>query len=352
MDVGGSRHRQLVAAAGAAACLVVVCSASGAGGVHVSRVGGGTAVAGRPWVVRLAVRPRSFAGTVRVTATGPRTLTAPARGNHGSRSARLVFPSAGVWRLSARAGGTRSSLGAVRVRPAPLVFDQPTGVAVRPDGSLAVVESGRRRLVGVDPASGRVTAIAALVKPWGVAAGPGGSLYVSDLGSLKRIDPGVGAQVVATAEPGVEIGPVAVSPTGEVVYATASGVYRLAAGGPERLTPATSVSGSHGIAFAADGAVLVSDTDGNRVVRVDPESGAATTFAVLGHPRGLATGPDGTVYVAAPDEHRIVHLGADGDRLGTVGPRFDDPYALAAAPDGTVFAIDIGVNLVRRIAQP
>jgi streptogramin lyase len=321
-----------------------------AGGAHVSRVGGGAATAGKPWTVKLAVRPKSFSGRVQLIATGPGRLQAPAHGGKGAYRARLVFPRTGAWTLTARAGSTLSRLGPVRVRPALLAFDQPTGVAVGPSGSLLVVEFGQRRLLRVDSSTGRAARLAKLVKPWGVAVAPSGTAYVSDLGWLKRIDPGGAPQIVATADPGVEVGPVAVAPNGDVVYSTASAVYRLVhgAGAPLRLAAGTPLSGPHGIAVAADGSVLLSDTGHDLVRRIDP-AGAVTTFAAVGNPRGIAVARDGSVYVAAAGEQRIVHFNAAGQRLGAVGPRFDDVYALAVARDGTVYGDDIGAGLIRRI---
>jgi streptogramin lyase len=349
----GPRHRRpVILAACVAVVLMLALGVSAGNGVHVSRVGGGAATAGRPWVVKLAVRPKSFHGTVRVVATGPRRLSAPARGGHGAYRARLVFPKPGVWRLTARAGGARSKLGSVRVRPAPLVLVEPTGIDVAPDGALLVVEFGRRRLVRIDPVTGRLAPLADLVKPWGVARAPSESIYVSDLGWVKRIEPGRVPQIVATVDPGVEVGPLTVTPAGDVVYSTVSAVYRLAhgtAGTPERLAAGTPFSGPHGIAVAADGSLLVSDTGNGLIRRIDP-AGSVTTFAAIGGPRGIDVAPDGTVYVAGGDEHRIVHLDASGKRLGTVGPRFGDAYALSVARDGTVYAIDIGADVIRRLS--
>jgi hypothetical protein len=57
------------------------------------------------------------------------------------------------------------------------------------------------------------------------------------------------------------------------------------------------------------------------------------------------------VYVAAADAHRIAHYSSTGRRLGLVGPRFADPYALSVAKDGTVYALDLGVTgIIRRVA--
>ena len=345
-----------MSAAGACVLLLVFVSslASAGGSVRVARAPGRAPTAGHAWVVKLLVRPASFKSGVRVVATGPRPLAARARGGHGVYRASLVFPQTGTWKLAAFAGGSRSRLGSIRVRPAPpVIFDQPTGVDVAPDGSLLVVEFGRQRLVRVRPATGRVTQIATFTKPWGVARSPSGSVFVSDQGSLERIDGNHAPTTVFTAEPGLEVGPVAVAPNGDVFCATAFALYRLpqgVPGTPVRLAPGTALSSPHGLAIGSDGAVLVSDTNNNRILRVDPGSGAVTTLAELGHPRGIDVADDGSVYVSAADEGRVVHLSATGNRISAVGPLFEDPYALALGPDGSVYAIDAGPRgLVRRI---
>jgi hypothetical protein len=352
----GPRYRRpIVLALFTGVFLAAALGVSAASGVRVSRVGGGSPpTAGRPWAVKLAVRPRSFRGVVQVVATGQRRLSVRARGGHGAYRARLVFPRSGVWKLTARAGGSRSMLGSVRVRFSPLVFSEPTGIDVSPDGSLLVVEFGLRQLVRVSPATGRISHIADFTKPWGVAQAPSGSIFAADQGSMERIDPGHAPTVVAAADPGVEIGPIAVTRGGDVVYSTVSGVYRLAggrAGTPQRLAASTPFSSPHGIAVATDGALLVSDTDNNLIRRIDPKNGSVTTFATIGHPRGIDVAPDSTVYVAAADEQRVVRFSASGARLGAVGPQFKDVYALAVAAGGTVYAIDVGVGVIRRISS-
>jgi len=233
----------------------------------------------------------------------------------------------------------------------PLALDQPLGIDVAPNGSLLVVEFGPRRLVRVAPSTGRITQIATFVKPWGVARAPSGSIFVSDGGKLRRVDPGHAPVTVATAGPTFEIGPVAVTPTGDVVYATAYALYRLRGGKgtPRPIATGTVLNGTHGIAVAADGSLLVSDTDSNRILRV--RGNTVTTFATLGHPRGIDIARNGTVYVVAADAHRIARYSPSGKRLGFAGPRFDDPYALSVAKDGTVYALDLGVTgIIRRIA--
>jgi sugar lactone lactonase YvrE len=334
-----------------AVALVVALSVRAGSGVRVSRLGGGPATAGKGWLVRLAVRPKSYGGAVRVVAAGTGRVAVRARGGRGSYRATLVFPAPGLWRLSARAGGGRSRLGSVRVRPAPLVLDQPTGIAAGPGRTLLAVEFGQQRLVRVDSATGRVTKVASFIKPWGVARAASGRYYVSDSNWVKRVDAGRAPRIVATVDPGLEVGPVTVAPNGDVYYTTTSALYRLpqGAGPPQQLAAGTPLAGPHGLAGAADGSLLVSDSGDDLIRRVD-SGGSVTTFATIGSPRGIAFARDGSVYVGAGDERRVVHFSATGERLGTVGPRFKDVYALAVAGDGTVYAVDIGADLIRRIA--
>jgi sugar lactone lactonase YvrE len=334
--------------------LTAVCASAQGGDVRVARAdrGPGPRV-GRAWTLKLTVRPASFHGAVRVTANGPGRLSARAVGGNGAYRARLVFPKAGSWRLAATAAGTRTRLGSVRVlAPAPLVLQEPTGIDVRPDGSLLVVEFGRHRLLRVAPATGRVTRLATFGKPWGVASAASGAVFVSSRNTVQRVGPGGTPVTVASVDPALEIGPLAVTRTGDLIYATTSALYRLPGGKPgtpDRLAAGTTLAGPHGIAVTSDGALLVSDTDDNRILRVDGD--AVTTFATLGGPRGIDVAPDGTVYVASGDEHRIVHYSASGVRLGVVGPRFADTYALSVAVDGTVYAVDLGGRgIIRRIA--
>lgn len=308
---------------------------------------------GHAWFLKLDVRPASFRGAVKVAAAGPARLAVRATGARGAYRARLVFPKPGRWRLTARAGGARFRLGSVRVLPrTALVLEEPTGIAAQPDGSLLVVEFDRRRLVRVIPSTGRVTQVATFTKPWGVARAPSAAVFVSSQNTVQRIDPGHAPVPVASVDPALEIGPVAVTPAGDVVFATVTSLYLLPGGKPgpaQQLAPGTVLAGSHGIAVASDGALLVSDTGNDRILRVAGDT--VTTFAALGSPRGIDVAPDGTVYVAAGDDHRIVHYSASGERLGVVGPFFGDTYALSVAEDGTVFAVDLGGRgIIRRIA--
>ena len=169
------------------------CTASAAEPVRVSLTGKRAApVAGRAWTVRLAVRPLSYAGTVRVSAVGPGRVRVRATGRRGSYRARLVFPKAGQWRISAQAGGATSRLGSVRVRrpPArPVVFVQPTSIDLEPAGTLLLVENNPGRVLRVNPATGRVSVLVpSIARPYAVVRAPSGSVYVSVGNQLQRLN--------------------------------------------------------------------------------------------------------------------------------------------------------------------
>src|SRR5262245_23832452 len=180
----------------AAALLVLgafACTASAAGPVRVSLAGKRAApVAGRAWTLRLAVRPLSFAGTVRVNALGPSRVRVRATGRRGSYRARLVFPKAGLWRISAQAGGRTLRLGSVRVRQAsakPVAFTEPTSIDLQPDGTLLLVENNPGRVLRVSPSTGRVRVLVpGLFKPYAIVRAPSGAVYLSVEGRLQRLN--------------------------------------------------------------------------------------------------------------------------------------------------------------------
>jgi streptogramin lyase len=331
------------------ALVVATCTASAATRVRVALTGSSaTPTVGQPWTAKLAVRPRSFRGEIRIVAAGPgRVLTRAVRVK-GSYRARLVFPAPGRWKLTARAGGSTSRLGSLTVRRPALRLAWPTSVDVQPDGSLLVVENGRARVLVVEPANGGARALSSgFEKPYAVVRAPSGSIYVSDGRALKRVDGGA-AQTVATA--GEDIGPIAIGPNGDVFYTTGTPLLRLSAGGGVPQQVATGFTGAHGLAVAADGAVLVSDTGADRVVRVDPNTGASRTLFSTADPRGIDVAADGTIYVVEAQARRVGRYSPAGARLGVVGPVFGDPYDLGVAPAGVLYVVDTAASgVIRRV---
>jgi sugar lactone lactonase YvrE len=238
----------------------------------------------------------------------------------------------------------------VAAAPAPLSFVWPTSIDVEPDGWLLLVENGLGVLVRISP-TGRVQLVATLTKPYAVAEAHSGRIYVTDGSVLLRID---GRRPpVRVARVDGDIGPIAVARGGDVYFTTAARLWRLRGGrgAPIPVAAGARLSSPHGLAVARDGTVLVADTHNHRIVRVDTVKGRVTVFARLAVPGGMDIGSDGTVYVTDGSAGRVVRFSAGGARLGFAGPVFDDPYALAVAPGGTLYVVEsLQMGDVRRIA--
>jgi len=233
---------------------------------------------------------------------------------------------------AARAGGGTA-------QRAPLEFVWPTSIDLQPDGSLLVVENGAGRVDRVLPATGQVRIVASgLAKPFAAVRNAGGPLYVSNGHVLLR-----DGRAVARAD--ADIGPVAVGPDGAVYYTTQTAALRL--GDPKPL--ATRLVGPHGIAVAADGAVLVSDTGHDRVLRI--AGGRASTLVSVRRPGAIDVARDGTFALVEAAARRVGHYSAEGKRLGSVGPRFSDPYGVQVAPDGAVYVLETAqLGTIERIS--
>lgn len=351
---------------------IFACSASAAGPVRVALSGKRSApVAGRAWTVRLAVRPLAYAGALRVTASGPGRVSVRATGRRGSYRARLVFPAAGLWRLTARAGGVTSKLGSVRVRrplARPIVFSEPTSIDLQPDGTLLLVEFSPGRVLRVSPATGRLSVVVqSLFRPYAIVRAPSGSVYISIGNLLQRLTGRAAPTTVAAVAPGVEIGPIAAAPNGDIYYSTATQIFRLpgGTGTPVRIAgtgaeggggdggPALDAqfSAPHGLAVASDGALLVSDRGNDRVRRIDLTTGVITAFAPVGEPYGIDVAADGTIYVIEGKEQRVLRFSSVGTRLGFLGPKFFNPYDVEVTAEGVAYLLQAGpAGHVRRIA--
>jgi streptogramin lyase len=234
----------------------------------------------------------------------------------------------------------------------PVRFVQPTAIEQEPAGTLLVVENDPGRLLRVDPRSGEVTVVVrSVARPYAVVRTSGGRVYFSAANRLRRVDHGGALTVVASADS--DIGPVAAAPGGTLYFATGAHVYRVSPGSsPAQIGGRERLAAPHGLAVAADGSVLVSDTGNNRIVRIAPPTGAVTVFARVSGPRGLDVAADGTVYVVDSGADRVLRLGRAGGRLGYLRRTAGDLYDVQAARGGVVYVLEAGaVGVVRRIGR-
>ncbi len=214
-------------------------------------------------------------------------------------------------------------------------LDAPRGLAFGSDGSLYVARSGSGEVLRYHGATGAFlgTAVAAgsVTAPDGLLFGPGGQLLVSDRidDVVVVFDPASGDRLDRWAlGPGTVPSGLAWAPDGDLVVALAgsgslaridgTGAVVSSIATPELVEP-------RGVRFGPDGMLWVSDYWTDRVVRLDPATGAAATGPA---PIEDAAGP--THFSFVPDHQVEVTAG------GPAPERAPDRSQLDRAPSRSV----------------
>jgi serine/threonine-protein kinase len=297
--------------------------------------------AGKP---TLAARSGASTRTFAATRAGP-----------GRWRARVVLAAPGRWALSARVRGRTFALGPLLVTAPPADLVEPFSVALAPDGTVVVADRAGRRVVRIDPATGRSATVAGtgeagfsgdggpataarMNEVIEVAAEANGDVYVVADERIRRVDAATG--VIST-----------IVGTGERTF------------GPDGVSAARSpLSGPTGLAVAADGDLLIAEYD-NKVRRIDAQSGLITTVmgdgsegsggdggparaARVNHPHGVAVFRDGSIVVADTANGRLRRIGTDGV-VRSIPGSFGTPIDVTEGPDGSLYVV--GDNVIRRL---
>jgi len=251
-------------------------------------------------------------------------------------------------------------------------FDSPTGLTLGPDGALYVCDTGNHTIRRVT-LSGIVTTLAGSAgnadytdgstsaarfnQPLGLAIAPDGTVFVADSGNhLIRI--------IATN------GTVSVLAGNPETFGSADGSGTNAF-----------FNSPVGLALAPDGSLFVSDANNFTIRRVtaggvvttiagaagqDGSTDGPAASARFGKPAELALAPNGTLYIADAAHHTIRRLTLDGHvstiagLVGTDGAadganglaRFFNPYGLAIAARGHLIVADTYNQTVRELLAP
>lgn len=254
----------------------------------------------------------------------------------------------------------------------------PRGLAIMPDGSILIAESGRHRIRRVTP-DGIISTFAGsgvrglggdegpalqaeLNSPGGVAMMADGSVLIADSGNnrIRRVMPdGTMTRFAGASGPG---------------NPGASGD-----GGPALLAAMHTPSG---IAVAADGGVLIAEINNSRIRRVGPDGiittlagngnrsssgdGGPATQAQVNQPEDVTVDADGGILIAEPASHRIRRIGPDGIIRtiagtgrnyygGDGGPALQaglySPSGVAVMGDGSILVADNLNFRIRKISS-
>ena len=216
----------------------------------------------------------------------------------------------------------------------------PDGVAVAPDGSVYIADTGDNEIRKVSPV-GKVTRFAGngsecsqpptcgdggpatsaqLSAPAAVAVGPSGAVYIADTGDSEVRK---------------------VSAAGTITRVAGTGAFCTTAPSCGDSGPAASAQLNYpgGIAFDRAGSLLVADGGDNEVRKVSPGGsmtrvagsgqqcasppacgdGGAATSARLNGPDGVAVGPNGAIYIADSADNEVRRVSAAGRIVSIAG---------------------------------
>ena len=309
--------------------------------------------------------------------------------------ANQVSPSSGPYDLRDRPGpGTQ-----------PGQFKDPIGVAVAPDGVIAVVDSGNARvqrfdrdgeLLGIwgsDESAASFTRTANGLGPTGVTIAPDGLTWVADTwghrvvaldanGTVAQV---IGAETIDIGDDPARVdegggrffGPRAIAVSDDAIYVTDTGNERVQrftrdgafvdawggyGTGPDRLIEPV------GIALGPDGNLYVADSGNARVSIYTPEGEPVAQWAVPDwpppNPGGtppafqpyLAFDAAGNLYATASNAGQALLFDPAGEVIARIsdagGERLAQPVGVAVAPDGEVLLSDVGRDVLVTYTPP
>lgn len=272
-----------------------------------------------------------------------------------------------------------------------LGLNNPRGLAVAPDRSIYVADTGNSRIVHLDENGnilntwgGRTReaqvppAPGTFVEPWGVAVDSQGNVYVADTwnhriqkfdGEGKFIKSWGGLGEPSPEHPEYFWGPrgIAIGPQ-DRVYVTDTGNKRVAVFDTEGnfLQDFNKVGDGQldepvGIALGPNGLIYVADTWNLQVVAFSGAGNVVTKWPIQGwagdsldNKPYLAVDAAGRVYATDPERYRVIVFSATGTPLVTFGSygsepeAFELPVGLGTSEDETLWVVDSGNNRIAK----
>jgi len=260
--------------------------------------------------------------------------------------------------------------------PPPAVLDaasplrEPRGIAVAPDGVIAIADFGNRRVqrlgndlqpVGTFGVEG--DGPAQFRDPSGIAIGTDGRIWIADTWNHRvQAFTADGRQVAEWhggfyGPRGIALGP------GGVVYLTDTGnrrVLRFALDGTFTVIADRSLLDNPiGIAANRHGEVYVADVGHRRIVVLSSNGELLREWPVEGWQPGsrlepfVAIGPDDVVWVTDPPNHRVLLFTREGRPLGVAVSEapLDLPLGIAILDQATAVVTDAAANAVIRVKR-
>lgn len=260
-------------------------------------------------------------------------------------------------------------------RPLAASVDQPFGVLIDPDGALIWADFGSNRILKLR--GGRIS----------VVAGNGAKGHAGDGGPAKLAELSTPHEIrfdrkgnMLIAERDSHVIRLMERRTGRL--STIAGTGMPGYSGDDGPAAQAQLSQPHSIALDRDDNLYICDIRNNRVRRRDAATGILTTFAGNGEaadtpdeapltaplrgPRSIDIGPDGTLYLILREGNKVLRIDPNTKMLSRIagtgakgysgdgGPARDStwngPKGIAYAPDGSLYIADTENHVIRKVS--
>jgi len=242
-------------------------------------------------------------------------------------------------------------------------LNAPRGLALTPNGSLLVADTGNQRIRRID-FSGNIRTIAGagisgalLSAPEAVAVDASGNVYIADSENNRVLR---------------------IAPAGLTAVVAGDGTAGYAGDGGQALL--ARLNQPSGLALAPSGEIYIADTGNHRIRKIAPSGlistvagsgaqgfsgdGGSATSAQLNAPEACAVDANGNLYITDTGNNRVRMVdtkgvistiagtgesGYGGDGGAATSAKLQSPAGLIASPTGVIFVADTGNSRIRRL---
>ena len=190
--------------------------------------------------------------------------------------------------------------------------------------------------------------------PFGVTAGPGGTWYGSGQDLVRVRANGTSESFTMQHPDRADVGFMTTDGIDAWFADRAGYIGRIDGAGhlSEWTVPASDAGASPGGLVVSDGIVWFTDSQGNRIGRLDPSTGTFTMFSLPtanGFPLGIAWGPDGNIWFVERPASKVARMTPTGMFTEWALVPGAGPNRIVVGTDGALWFTELRSNRMGRI---